>query len=587
MNGAHNTRTLAYTIAAVCLLAVVTIAGAGAGVVVADANTTESTEQTELTTDSELVGERGYTIDELQQRGDTYENSPDGVRISGDRMYWLIHWPGDSLFANPGDTNDPNWEYLGDGQLVDRNSVWLRSINTQGTEEVDVTVVSYVEQQTENGTGTIPVNVTERTHTVELEAGWSMAEVDLPRTDDRKQVSIWVEDDPADLRWNVEHESLATTQPMLITTWGGFIYQAFMVFLGPILFGSLFVGAGGKKVIDRAKVGPNWGMLQWGLVISIGSMILLWFYFDSIAELVVAAPFVLAAGIVGLFGIILIENYSADTYTAEFVRPNLTDAQSPTGDDIKDVVSVQSQEETLVRTGVEGLAVVRKGMLPFLSRCFGGAANLEGAAAVDTHVAAESGEMDYKFYVSQDADDVLDYRPEGWKIELPELEIPDELSDRPEPLTTSEWLGLAANQYGVPAFGGLLLFGMMWMAFSPMWALASGVLLMGAATVRPRDGYARFEPATVHERTAYTSMLYLERDEVEAQTIQELMKKIPELETRALRERFELLDEQDATMVEETFGLEGIDRDTNGGLMINKGSDDDSDREADEQEARR
>ena len=83
-----------------------------------------------------------YTLSELRQDGTSYANSPDSVRLSGSEMYWMIHWPA-GLSGNPGDPSDSYWRYLSPDDVVDRNSVWLRSINTGSSRNVTVTVATY------------------------------------------------------------------------------------------------------------------------------------------------------------------------------------------------------------------------------------------------------------------------------------------------------------------------------------------------------------------------------------------------------------------------------------------------------------
>lgn len=530
--------SLAFAIAAAFLLAVVTIGGAGVTDAVANNTTVENETPPEAGVDTvaEPTGEGGYTVSELRQSGQTIENTPDSWRLSDERVYWLIHWPADTAFANVGDPEDSHWRYLSDGELVERNSVWFRSLNIQGAETVEVTVVSFATEETENGT--VPVDVRERTTEVELERGQPLIEIDLPRADEEREVALWVEGREDELRWHFKHDAIATTEPMTITTRGDYLYQAGIEFLIPIIMSALIAGPLARSAIKRAHIGPMWGYMKWTMVIGVLGFIGAFFMFSSVAEVVVAAPWIIPGAIGLLVLVVILESYSANDVRATFMRPKeISNATSPSGDENFDVIEWEIQKEWLVRTG-EGTSVIRPGLLPFLSRCFGGAARLENAAAIETRMPTNQDDL---YFIDPDSDEILEYEPEGWELDIPEIDL------------ENEWQTAAI--YGL---AGLSIVGLA-TALVASWAgFLTAIMLFGIAFVRPVDGYARIEPATAHQRRAYVSSLYLKLETEDARTIKKLQQKIPELEAEVRKATAESLREQNQTLVEETMGEESV-----------------------------
>ena len=100
------------------VLAIVAIA-----LLVGAAGVAVTAQETSSTSESDL------TLSELREDGTRYTGSPDSVRIEDDQMFWLIHWPA-GISGSPGDPDDNQWQYLSPDDVVDRNSVWLRTINT-------------------------------------------------------------------------------------------------------------------------------------------------------------------------------------------------------------------------------------------------------------------------------------------------------------------------------------------------------------------------------------------------------------------------------------------------------------------------
>lgn len=524
----------------ILLVAAVALGVSGAvGVAVADTGANETaTNET-----AEAANDHGYSLEELRRSGTTTQNSPPSVRLSSGQMFWVEHWPASAVTGDPGDPMDDSAEFLEADETVERNSVWLRTINVDSSETLTVHVVSYdVDEKVvteDNQTTTVQhaTNVNERTVEVEMSRGWAIAEVPLGTTDEERHVTMWVEGHEDELRWTFTHKSVATTQPASISTQGDYLYHASMDFLLPIILGSFGVGLVVRRSIKRAGIGPQWGYLKWLILLTIGTVAVVLSQFSSLAEVIVAAPRLAALFVVGVVGIVLIETYTTNVSLVSFQKPILTDALSPSGNDAVDMIRAEEREEHVVRMDDNSLAVVRPGLLAFLSRCFGGAARLQNAEGVQTRLTLEESPADERFYVHPKADEVLEYEPEGWTFQVPEIESRSD-----------------AAKMGVYAVFGLLV---AWIvaaiAGSSMWGAVTLALLVAALTVRPTNGHARFWPAPAHMRSAWASMLYLNVEVEDADTLDEYRKRTVELQARSEKEKEQAIEEQDATLVQEAF----------------------------------
>lgn len=505
----------------------------------------EGATEAEEIDDQDGVDPDQFTLDELRSDGVTAANAPPSTRMHNDRMYWIIHWPASAILGTPGDPMDDSWLYLGEeGGSVDRNTIYLRSINMDQTETVTVTIVYYdVEQQVvEEGNATTTeeqaVNVETKQVRAELQRGWSMAAIPLQKNPDHRYVTMWIEGQEDDLRWTFTHQSVATTQAAGIDTYGDYLTRAGIDFLGPILVGSFLTGVIGRRAIKKAGIGPQWGYTKWLIVLTLGTVAIGFHQFSSLAEVVVAAPRMLALYVVGVFAIVLIETYTTGVSKAAFFKPELTDATSPSGNDAYDMVRAKQVEEQTVRMNDGHLAVVRPGLRAFLSRCFGGAARLENAEQISTKVDLVESPIDEVYFVDPKADRVLDYKPESWQISVP------------DPDSRAEWFRMGS----FALLAVMVAFAVYSFAGNPLYGTLSLLALATLAVVRPEDGYARIDPAPAHMRSAWASMLYLSIEAEDAETIEQARKENIRLQAKSEKEVDAALQDQDATLIQEMFG---------------------------------
>jgi len=513
----------------------------------------------------------GYSLEELKAGGTTVSGAPESVRMTDRRQFWVVHWPASAVGANVGE--DEQWEHLGPGDRVDRNSVFLRSI-VLDSEEVTVKVISWRKgtKTVKEGNTTVeePIaeNVTVRTHDVSMQRGWPMVEVPLPQHNRETQVTMYIEEYP-DARWRFTHKSVATTQDAGIESEGDYLVSMLFDVLLWILGGGFVVGILSKKALDRAGRGPGYGYGPWIVGLSLVTLIGGFLAFESLAEVIVAAPTMLAAYTVAVFAVILLETYTSNVTQIQFEQLDVEETTTPSGEDgygwrrtksrIEDVVTIDGRE-----------AVVRTGLFPFLARVFGRAAFLKNSEKIQ-HRVSDDGQssVDERVLVHPDAEELLSYEPEtfGWSWEH-ESEDPLEDQDAVEvgyyevaktafatvAVTTLVGLGLAS-----PLPTGLGLLGVLGAIVSEPLALAAGGLTLLVVGLEARAGEALVVPAPSHLATAYATTAMLAEEAEDADTIDEYRRMYRSEKIRSQKDVEEALEELDQTLIEEMFDTD-LDR---------------------------
>jgi len=472
--------------------------------------TTPTTDNTSNASDGEL------TLEELQRNGARQDNSPDGVRMGDESAFWAVYWPASNPFAEPG--SDEGSERLSPGTTIGRNAIYLRTWTFE--DRTETVKVAYWERGTRtvrqgNTTTEQPVarNVTVATHEVTFERGRPTVKIPLRESDDKRQVTMWIEGEDY-ARWTFAHKSIATTQSADINSQGDYLASVFSDFLIVILLGGFLSGAAIKRALETAGIGPQYGYWPWVIGLSIltgGAGLIL---YESVANLLAAAPVIAALYVVGVFAIILLETYETNVSEALFLRPTLSHTESPTGDKAWDLLDAESQVEKIVRTPDGRVQVVKPGLFPFLARVFGKAAEIENVEQLRTRIPMQ-GKYDELYLTDPEADEILHYSPETWRTNLPELSREN------------------APRYGL-VVGGVAL--AVWALVSgtisgPVWPLATvGLTLAGLAVwaLEPVDGVAAVNPAPVHLRTAFGTMVKYEEDVDDAKHFDELKAKLDE-----------------------------------------------------------
>ncbi|WP_049934691.1 hypothetical protein [Haloplanus natans] len=473
------------------------------------------------------------TIDELRTDGTHYKKP--SARIANGHVYWLTHTPASKPWEDEKD--------LLETETVRSDEVYLNSIRTASEQKTATVKIAFWERktrtvETENGTTTetVAANVSVVTREVQLGKGWPTATIDLPEHQEPVQMTMWLASAPDVARWTLVHHSSPYAASAGINDQGDYLTSAVKDFIAPTLVGAFAIGWVVKRALERAGVGPMWGYAPWIMLISIGGGAVVFGLFGSLAAVFVALPHIIAAFTVGVIGVVVLETYEVGVSDARFIKPQPEAARNASGEEAVDARKARERSERIIKTPDEEVAVVRKGLVAFIARVFGQNATLEGHEHLDTRIEYTQGEADELYVVSPNADDVLEYDPEGFEWSANPLIV----------LASALVAGAGLNHYvgTLAGVGGAL------------GAIAIGAVLYLEAT----DGYARVEPAPAHLRSAWVSSMYLQKEADEAETLQASRRKRVEEKAKNQKDVEEALEEQDQTLIEAMHSTGGADR---------------------------
>ena len=480
----------------------------------------------------------------------------------------LIHWPADEVLSDPG--SDNKWRYVSPSTTVGRNSVYLRHYSIDGTDSPYTLKIAYWEvgeqqYETESGdvvTRQVAQNVTVDTVDVGFDAGFPAAQkIDLRQSDDPRRVTMWVEGQSG-VRWTFEHKSIATTQAVQFTSWGGLLQSAAWWWFLPLFIGAAVAAWGAKKLIERAGRFVGWGYGPWIAAFAIGAGLTALFAPVQAARAIVEYPWLLALVIVAFVTVLTLETLTDGVKRVRFVKDHLHERKSPSGDRAVESVKQGEKELTLVDRPDQPVHGAAGGFRAFAARCVGARApvkTVKPSEDADEHgelnlnqdplqttVDVENGTVDEEIYVNPRAPQVVDYQREGWTWETPS---PDDREDMVKYMAGGVVLGLAALVVGQAV----------------SWMIGAGVAAAGLVvlSITPVDGRMRVWPAPFHYRTARASQRYLAKELDDAETIEEVQDRRIEDEMTTEREKMEAVDKADNTRIQAMFGPGDEDDDEN------------------------
>jgi hypothetical protein len=531
------------------------------------------------------ANESGYTLEELRRGGTTLSNAPESVRMTDSRQFWLIYWPAKAVTSDPGE--DSKWDHVEPGTTVDRNAVYLRSI-LFSEETIHVKVVTWKRGERtireRNTTRTVPVaeNVTTARHKVTLGAGWPMAKVPLQQHNEAVQTTMWIEEYPS-VRWRFEHESVPTTQSAGISSEGDYLVRLAGDVLLPALIGVFVVGWLVKRAISRAGVGPMRGYGFWIFVLGVATTVALLFTFDSLAELLVAAPKVLAVLLVAIVGIVMLETLTSNVKRWDFVQLETEPAVSPSGEETVDSRKFAKTNERIVRMPAGDLAVVRPGVIPFLARVFGGASRLQNAEKIRTTLdETGSSKTSQMVLVHPDAEEPLDYDREGFSLSFFGKPTDPHADAEPELQraglfktllgTVAAWF-VAGTLLAAPFPSGMTGWAVVGEIFLSPLAIGVGLVAFAVLGLEATDTCSNVVPAPAHLTSAFASSSVLAEETIEGETIEEFAEENRQLRIRDQREIEERVAEGERTLIEEMHGYDPDDRERSDGSESTNGSD--------------
>lgn len=492
------------------------------------------------------------TVQELRRGGEQISGAAPSMRwLSDDGSVYVDYEDPNPLVGGTGEDWEAG-EILEPGELVESDDLRLHAQRARdaGNDKyrLHITYAELVQETEERGNSTVTVtrarNVTTQSQNVTFTGPFDTEEVDLRRSEGTRQVLMVLEEPDSGkelARYSFRHRSVATTQAAGINTMGDLLAWVGWWIAFPLIVLTIVVGVGARWAVQQAGKGPDKGVVFWSITGGTTTFFAVLIGYVWLADWLVAVPLAIPVALALVMGIVYLESWEVGVEEVEFIKPELELATSPSGERSVDMVSVESTKEKVVSNGPSDLAVVRDGIRPFLSRCFGGAAPLIGGDDLATRfdVTGEDSDHDAKVFVHPKSGSVLDYQAEGWQLSLPPTNTRGELL---------EFAALTAV--------ALVFTAGVWTAFSALWgSLAfAGVVLLIA--LRPEEGYAQVHLAPAHTRAAFASMLYLARETDDADTIESARRKLVEKEATSEKDVEEALTDRDATLVQEMFNVD-------------------------------
>lgn len=490
------------------------------------------------------VSSPDYTLDELQQGGQEITGAPPSLRYLDDStVVYIDYKKSNPILASSASSSE--WavqNLLQQGATVDQNVLRFHYQGPRGAADREYTlrVVYWQQGQREvvrNGTAvTEPaaVNVSTESHVLEFSGAFDVAEVELrPHPDKPVRVTMWIEGQPNSARWTFKHHSLATTEVVDTTTAGSRLWWVLSNYTAWVVVLGLLAGAGCLIALRRAAAGPQMGFVSWAFWIGLGSFFVLLFGYEGVATIWVRSPIVLAGLTVAILMIPLLEGQDDRLEKWQFVRPVVTDAISAAGSEAADALKVDTSIERVTEMPDGRLAVVRPGFFKFLSRLFGGAAELRGAPELLATEVRDVGEssIDRTVWIHPLADSALEYEPEGFTPRY-------------------GWAGstavFAGTVLGISLIHALTGTGQVWL----------GSIVLLPALLEVRQGSADVWPAPAHSRPAHVTMMVGVADFKDADTLEASRRETYQEKARSSKEVEDVIELRDETLIAEALGLE-------------------------------
>lgn len=445
-----------------------------------------------------------------------------------------------AITYNPAAPFSSEQKYLSAGTVLNTNDISLYSTRFgDSIEPREVTLhVAYYEvterqSTTESGgttTETVATNVTRQKVDTTLGTGYSTANVSLvPHYDSQVQMTMWLTDGDGDpiegARWtNIKQRTDPASEPAGINDKGDLWHYVLLNVVGVGVVGMLGGFGVGRHILNEIGRGPGYSMMTYGIVgviltIAIGAS--LYMFASSVLANIpmvwgVLIAFIAFAG--------YIEAGGAPGKRFLFEQDVLTEAKSPTGEDIYDTTYERVQSMTGIEREDGTLGLPATGIRPAIARYFADAATLDDLD-LSTRVDTE-GDFDEKFVADPESDDVLVHTPAHlkWNPTLVHPAAPD---------APDSGFGALADLFGRVNWpfilGSIGLVGGGWFAAQatigfPAAGAVVGLVGVYALGTEARDGKAEFAPAPIHYRSAKATVKNLNVEYDDAKTIEEAEK---------------------------------------------------------------
>jgi hypothetical protein len=475
-----------------------------------------------------------YSHDQLKSYG-THGGGPPSMR-------WLSAYGSATLRYDPAGLGSAPWAYVNPGQTVNDDSLTLRTVRSAPASEIDetlnMTIVSWQEGSrtvtTENGSSyqePVAENISTFRQQVTLERGYDNATINLPaHYDEPWQVTVWVEEYP-DAQWRFTHRSVETSRAIPFDDWGGLWSFALTNLLLPILGLTGAVSIGVPSSLRTTARGPKLGLFKWAIVTVVVAGLTLGTGYLFTTSVLATAPWVVAALVATIIGIVMLETIEYGTYNVVLARFFHDDSSNPRGDLAANANGAEWDTVTFANVD-DGIIVLRNGLEAWLARLWGGAAYVKGLDELENEFSlgrsevSVSGSVGEKLLlVAQEPEFLLHYEPEGLSLELPFHRVVDEETGETAwdlngighialTLTIAAGLGLAAFQAGGLPYERL--------------GLLAGPIAVAVRFTKAHAGSAYIHPAIGHTEDAVATAMYYENEVDEYHSLEAALEKIVE-----------------------------------------------------------
>ena len=514
-----------------------------------------------VTQDAPEKDATNLTYQQLNPRGSPPSaNAPQGVRAADAYSEYGLQTLPTELWALPfeGDQS-PLWSFMSSDATVKRNKIKFATNRPRTTEDVSIEDKNYtlkiaywqpesrvVEEGNQTREVTYATNSSTVTRTYRMSDGRDEQIVPLrPHYDENYETTICVQEaddeesclaDADANRWRFTHASNNAYEVLPATSQGRRTVYAFGL-VGITVLVTLVTLFGVRKLIEKALASPNISLLVW-VILGLAGLIGLVLMWESLVEMFVLRPFLIAVPVGIFLGIVVAEWFGDSTYLAAAIRFSLDEVQDPGkqvdndevgsgdlaadgGDELEDTDAVPGGDDDDSAQGVlkmdivpmrmvrheQGRATVSEGARAFLARARGARSDVDYDGNPLTRVEVDGGPYEEAYLLDPESDQPIEHQPEGHSINIP-APISRETVEKENGETVTRWetnikpyvIGIGALATGW--VGGALLFtnGLLGLA-------ASGFLVFALGIAKPDKGYMQLDLAPLHYHTAVGTML--------------------------------------------------------------------------------
>ena len=528
------------TLATVLLLVGVPIASSAA---TAQSSTSNSSSPVERT--------GPYELDELRSGGTGIPDMHASWRPLPEKTgaAWVEYYPSGGWVDT---SSSDQSRYLEPGTTVRRNELDLSIVRLGNTDQDDITVkivywnekqVNYADGNSSTST-TIVAHQSVQTVNVSLSGTATKATIDLkPHFDGPVQTTMWIEGQES-AKWTFKHHSSPTTTAAGVDSAGDQLMWGVTWILIPGLV-SVLVGSGVGRISNRRTLaGPGKGLAWWAIVLVMVTFLVVVAAWTLVANVLTTAPLAMTVVlfIAGFVQQIEIGSQTPDTVLID--HPSVAPTQSATGEPGVEMIEASAVPLNVCEDRDGREVVILDGIREWFKRLIGVRAYLEvdGADEIRTAVDHTEGPYDRRYYADPLADDMVDWQPPAWIMEMPDL--------------TKRSAATAIGLCGVGVLVGQGLMGSPWLGAT---LVAIPVTLAGLLTVQ--DPHAVVTPAPIHMGDAHAAQMTLAGEYSAVKTVDEANEKL--VEERARRRVLAEAEttETDQTLVKETLGFDESDVD--------------------------